>query len=445
MCIAPRRSLLLLTLTTIAACSRTTQPEPPGPPVEVTRISSVPAAVTVGSSLADSLVVKVADSKGRGVPNVSVTWAVTVGLGSISPGVVVTDDRGLARAAWTIGARAGDQSATATVVTVNGPVVQTFATTASPGPAAVVQLFPALVDLSVGGARQLSASVADQFGNPITGRAIAWESSAPTIVEVSQSGLATAKASGLAEVTASVDGVKGRTSVRVAHTLATALRFDGTDDYVQIADDPRLDFGTGDFTWEVWVKRNRTGVREDILSKKDVFADSEHDLVLLIESNGMAEVFLRETLFGTGAMSVRSTTSIGTNWTHLAATRSGGVVSLYVNGVRERSTTIPFNVSSTGPLRIGANRGNNAGADAFPVFLFAGQIGEVRIWNVARTEQQIRETMTTCIKPGTTGLMAYYPLNDGSGQTARDASGNGLHGTLRNGPTWVGGPGDCGR
>jgi len=35
------------------------------------------------------------------------------------------------------------------------------------------------------------------------------------------------------------------------------------------------------------------------------------------------------------------------------------------------------------------------------------------------------------------GLMGYWPLDDGSGKTARDASGKGHNGTLTNGPEWA--------
>jgi hypothetical protein len=38
----------------------------------------------------------------------------------------------------------------------------------------------------------------------------------------------------------------------------------------------------------------------------------------------------------------------------------------------------------------------------------------------------------------TDGLMGYWPLDDGDGTVARDASGNGHNGTLDNGPTWTG-------
>ena len=34
-------------------------------------------------------------------------------------------------------------------------------------------------------------------------------------------------------------------------------------------------------------------------------------------------------------------------------------------------------------------------------------------------------------------LAAYYPLDEGSGTTTVDASGNGHHGKLRGTPTWI--------
>ena len=38
---------------------------------------------------------------------------------------------------------------------------------------------------------------------------------------------------------------------------------------------------------------------------------------------------------------------------------------------------------------------------------------------------------------GPRGLVGYWTFDEGQGTTAFDSSGNGLHGTLRGGPTWV--------
>jgi len=41
--------------------------------------------------------------------------------------------------------------------------------------------------------------------------------------------------------------------------------------------------------------------------------------------------------------------------------------------------------------------------------------------------------------PSSAGLMGYWKFDDGAGTTALDSSGNNIHGTLTNGPTWVAG------
>ena len=59
--------------------------------------------------------------------------------------------------------------------------------------------------------------------------------------------------------------------------------------------------------------------------------------------------------------------------------------------------------------------------------MFNGKIDEVRIWNVARTESQIQNTMNTILSPeyystSDSGLVGYWRLDEGTGQTAEDLS-----------------------
>ena len=61
---------------------------------------------------------------------------------------------------------------------------------------------------------------------------------------------------------------------------------------------------------------------------------------------------------------------------------------------------------------------------------FAGVVDEVRIWNVARTAAQIAAAKNTEITGAQAGLMGRWGLNEASGSTATDTSGNGITGTL---------------
>jgi hypothetical protein len=71
------------------------------------------------------------------------------------------------------------------------------------------------------------------------------------------------------------------------------------------------------------------------------------------------------------------------------------------------------------------------GAGSTSVQFINADIDEVRIWNYARTPEQIKANYTKTLKPQT-GLVAYYKL-DGN---ALDSSGFNNHGTVNGGVTW---------
>lgn len=64
---------------------------------------------------------------------------------------------------------------------------------------------------------------------------------------------------------------------------------------------------------------------------------------------------------------------------------------------------------------------------------FAGQIDEVRIWNVARSQAEILLTMSQPLSGTESGLAAYYSMSDGAGATLTDDSTNSWNGSLFDG------------
>ncbi len=76
---------------------------------------------------------------------------------------------------------------------------------------------------------------------------------------------------------------------------------------------------------------------------------------------------------------------------------------------------------------------------------YVGLLDEVRVWNVARTAKQIRQNMNKALNlRKASGLVAYWRMNEGSGQVAADLSGNGHDQQLGNtggnnaaDPAWV--------
>lgn len=96
-------------------------------------------------------------------------------------------------------------------------------------------------------------------------------------------------------------------------------------------------------------------------------------------------------------------------WYHLAATYDGSDLKSYVNGALLTTTTTPGGIynSEVPYLEIGKHAVNPS--------YFEGQIDEVRIWNVARTCNEINQNMNNANMSGSqTGLLAYYQFSNGT-------------------------------
>ncbi|HET9294201.1 MAG TPA: Ig-like domain repeat protein [Gemmatimonadales bacterium] len=121
---------------------------------------------TVGSALADSLVVRVTDAYGNVVSGSNVTWAPTGG-GSVSPAGTTTGTNGQAATRRTLGLTAGAQGATATAAGLKGsPVSFTHSATAGAAAALAMQTQPSSAAQSgVAFATQPALRLVDLQGN----------------------------------------------------------------------------------------------------------------------------------------------------------------------------------------------------------------------------------------------------------------------------------------
>ena len=96
-----------------------------------------------------------------------------------------------------------------------------------------------------------------------------------------------------------------------------------------------------------------------------------------------------------------------------------------------------YSISAAGtPFQMGAQYG------ALGEY-YNGKIEELRIWNVARTQADIKANLfNKNLSNSASNLVAYYRFNEGSGTTATNSSINtsGIDGTLTNGPLYVASP-----
>lgn len=138
---------------------------------------------------------------------------------------------------------------------------------------------------------------------------------------------------------------------------------------------------------------------------------------------------------GTNARATSPSGTLSTNtWYHIVGVRNGNTVTLYVNGDSLRSSTATFGTVLMNQLTLGA--GYHDGGNTWVSHALC-QIDEVRIWNTARTEMEIKNNMCKVLQGNETGLVGYWNMNRGESNTCSpsgdvcDLTGNGNHGVLQ--------------
>ena len=205
-----------------------------------------------------------------------------------------------------------------------------------------------------------------------------------------------------------------------------ALEFDGTSDWLDMPDM----FIEGDFTLEAWVYLvGLINASDAIVGQVGLGQDFNcHDRIWRWYAPPAPSTF--------GDRVVAQTPMQQNRWTHVALTRKDGFLSLYLDGNLDAVGLWegPFDVWAIG-------RGN----DCFGTCGFLeGKMDEIRIWTVARTEEEIQANRSRHLTGTESGLFAYWSFDEGEGQVAGDHSGSGNDAPLgttfdpeNSDPTWI--------
>jgi hypothetical protein len=197
----------------------------------------------------------------------------------------------------------------------------------------------------------------------------------------------------------------------------SALNFDGINDYIQLSS-AFSSLGNSDITFECKIKvptigndnlvnGERVGILlgnfDDLSPNNHVFSFEIHDdgQLRLVWRPGAANEF---DLFGS--------TDLRDNTTHHLAfirDKTNNKWDVYIDGILEfshNSAGIDLNLVSS--HRIGVD--NRSGQT--PQY-FHGNLDEIRIWEVARTQSEIQQFMNQPLTGNESGLLHYFNCNDG--------------------------------
>src|SRR6185312_665049 len=210
-----------------------------------------------------------------------------------------------------------------------------------------------------------------------------------------------------------------------------------TQTSVIIPDAPIFDHPGNTITIEMWIYPTTSYAGyPTFFAKSKTFNEREYELFIIPSGQLGFGVFDQSDNY----YLVYSASLIPMNtWTHVACVYSyaTGYSTIYLNGVQNAVTSFgQFTLQSTSiNVVIGAYFQTNSYVNTRQNFI--GYIDEVRLWHTERTVAQIRQYMCQTLPTPQTNLICYYPLDEGSGLTTADASGNGNTGTLQNFPTSV--------
>lgn len=170
--------------------------------------------------------------------------------------------------------------------------------------------------------------------------------------------------------------------------MNSALNFDGTDDYVQVADSNSLDMNNG-VTLSAWIYYGETpssSIRT-IFAKEGTWSGTSDNYQLDVRESGKIEFAYRGSDSSGNEWKTTKPVIAASTWYHVVLTYDGtNNPTIYVNGVAQAASYASGgNKTLTGnaqPLYIGALVG--------PSNYLIGKIDDAKVYNYALTAQQVK-------------------------------------------------------
>lgn len=213
-----------------------------------------------------------------------------------------------------------------------------------------------------------------------------------------------------------------------ATSRAATLQFNGSSAYVSAGSRADLKLTGTNLTLEAWIKPSGPGWHA---SEGGTILCREGEYILARFPDGTLRYAVTTTSPG-WVWNNSGLVAPSNQWTHVALTYDGTAFCFYVNGTLRILAGGSGAIGDADAARNDFYIGNRQMAATY----FQGQIDEVRLWRITRTQAEIIGFWNRRLAGNESGLVAYYPMDEGLGTMTADGTGRGCNGTFVNAPLW---------
>jgi hypothetical protein len=192
----------------------------------------------------------------------------------------------------------------------------------------------------------------------------------------------------------------------------SGLSFNGSGTYIEI---PYNDaFRASQYTVECWIKPEKPAAWAGIIGKPG------RNFNIWLNTNGyIHHRFKVGGKWNAGAPNTANNSIKWNEWNHVAITNDGVTAKTYINGIQAASG-LAGGAAAIDNTSLIIGRSLDGNMDSF----YKGVLTEVRIWDRARSVQEIQDTMLKRLTGKETGLKGYWPMDEGGGAVVQDYASN---------------------
>jgi hypothetical protein len=180
-----------------------------------------------------------------------------------------------------------------------------------------------------------------------------------------------------------------------------------------------LENSAANMTISAWVKADTLGAANRVIIARN--NSSAYSWAIYNDSANPGK--LKFTSDGNNTSGISNTTLATGNWYHVAMSVDRLKTRLFINGTLDQEVASNGSIPSTGDISIGADPDGTDGWD--------GILDEVRIYGRSLSDKEVKDLYN--FAPGPVG---YWNLDENTGTTANDSSGNANTGTVSDSTSW---------